>query len=168
MTTIDQHREALRTIGLTDQQIDDALTVMDARAKTPYVDPHDLPPGAPHPYADTTSHTPYGAHALAEAGLPDAAAPPVWKCETPPSVFLMSLNGFDEIAIASRYGAPILALRDDPIAGGRALAFVHMRRTGSTDTIAYEASMNLTMQEVMTYFAPEPKPTSAEGNDSTA
>lgn len=94
---------------------------------------------------------------------------PKWTCETPPSVFLVSLNGFDEIAVAARFGAPILALRDDPIAGGRALAFVHQRRLGSTDAVAYTYAMTLTMQEVMDYFHPEPKadPASAEGNAPT-
>lgn len=138
-----------------------------------YVDPHDLPPGAPHPYADTTSHTPYGAHALASAGVPDAAAPPARPaptCETPPGAFLMSLNGFDEIAIAARFGARITDLRDDPIAGGRALIFVHMRRLGRNDPDAFDACMGLTMQQVMEYFAPEPKadPASAEGNAPSA
>lgn len=98
-----------------------------------------------------------------------APEPQKWTCEQPPSKFLLTLNGFDEIAITGRFGAPILALRDDPIAGGRAMAFVHMRRLGMNDPDAYAACMELTMQGVMDYFHPEaPKadapPASAEGN----
>lgn len=95
---------------------------------------------------------------------PDASPAPV--CETPPGAFLMSLNGFDEIAIANHFGARIGDLREDPVTGGRALAFVHQRRLGLPDKDAYAASMNLTMQQVVDYFAPEPKTddASAEGN----
>lgn len=86
----------------------------------------------------------------------------------PPSEVLMSLNGFDEIAIAIRYGKTIGEMREaDAITTGRALAFVHYRRDGMKDEAAYEASMTLTMREVVEFFAPEPKPAqaaSAEGN----
>jgi hypothetical protein len=78
---------------------------------------------------------------------------------------LMSLNGFDEIAIAAHFGQKIADMRDeDAITTGRALAFVHLRRSGShgTDRDAHTAALHLTMQEVMDYFTPEPK-----GDDAT-
>lgn len=120
-------------------------------APVAYVDPYDQPPAA----ADQP---------------PAATTPAKWTCETPPSTFLMSLNGYDEIAIATHFGARITDLRDDPISGGRALAFVHQRRGGLRDPDAYAACMALTMQEVVDYFAPEPKsdPASAEGNAASA
>jgi hypothetical protein len=111
-----------------------------------YVDPHDLPVEA-------------------------AVEVPTWTCETPPSAFLMSLNGFDEIAIAANFGARIHDLREDPITGGRALVFVHQRRLGLTDPEAFKTCMGLTMKEVVAYFHPEPKKTdaaSAEGNPQGA
>lgn len=117
----------------------------------PYVDPHDLPPTDGSAYV-----TP--------------AAPPKWTCETPPSTFLLSLNGFDEIAITKHFGARITELQDEPITGGRALVFIHKRRTGSPDAAAFEACMGLTMQQVMDYFHPEPPKAdaSAEGNAPSA
>ena len=73
----------------------------------------------------------------------------------PPSEVLMSLNGFDEIAIAARFGEKIGNLREDPITCGRALAFVHYRRAGQKDQEAHEAAMTLTMRQVVEFFAPE-------------
>ena len=94
-------------------------------------------------------------------------------CPTPPSEMLMSLNGFDEIAIAARFGEKIGDLRNDPITCGRALAFIHYRRHGEKDADAYNAAMTLTLHEVShEFFAPEPKAdeddASAEGNDESA
>lgn len=94
-------------------------------------------------------------------------------CPQPPSEMLMSLNGFDEIAIAARFGEKIGDLRNDPITCGRALAFVHYRRRGEKDADAYSAAMTLTLHEVShEFFAPEPKAdeddASAEGNDASA
>ena len=88
----------------------------------------------------------------------------------PPSEVLMSLTGFDEIAIAARFGEKIGALRDDPITCGRALAFVHYRRQGERDAEAHTTAMNLTMREVVEFFAPEvdDPEASAEGNEPSA
>lgn len=90
----------------------------------------------------------------------------------PPSEVLMSLNGFDEIAIAANFGEKIGALRDDPITCGRALAFVHFRRAGQKDKEAHTAAQTLTMREVVEFFAPEPEDddaaASAEGNAESA
>lgn len=90
----------------------------------------------------------------------------------PPSEFLMGLNGFDEIAIAARFGEKVGALRNDPIALGRALAFIHYRRDGLNDAAAHEAALTLTLREVVEFFPPEAEddddqaddPASAEGN----
>jgi hypothetical protein len=88
----------------------------------------------------------------------------------PPSEFLMGLNGFDEIAVAARFGDKIATLRNDPIALGRALAFVHYRRHGLNDADAHEAALTLSIRAVVEFFPPEAEPepvddpASAEGN----
>jgi hypothetical protein len=82
----------------------------------------------------------------------------------PPSDFLMSLTGFDEIAIAARFGQPLHTIREDPIAAGRALAFVHYRRAGQNDVDAHNAALSLTLREVTEFFVPEGDPADAEGN----
>lgn len=87
----------------------------------------------------------------------------------PPSEALMSLTGYDEIAIAAHFGATITDLREDPMAAGRALAFVHYRRDRDTypnDKAAHDAALALTLRQVVEFHAPEPKP-DAEGNDGT-
>jgi hypothetical protein len=86
----------------------------------------------------------------------------------PPSDFLMSLTGFDEIAIAARFGQTLTVLREDPIAAGRALAFVHYRRAGQNDVEAHNTALSLTLREVSEFFVPEPGDASAEGNGSGA
>lgn len=77
----------------------------------------------------------------------------------PASKYLMALTGFDEIAIADRFGTKVTALRkEDAVTLGRALAFVHYRRNeGARDLDAYDRAMNLTMQQVVDFFPPEPK-----------
>ena len=84
----------------------------------------------------------------------------------PPSELLMSLTGFDEIAIAAKFGEKITTLREDAIAAGRALAFVHYRRAGKNDVDAHHAALTLTLREVSEFFTPEPNAdaASAEGN----
>ena len=90
----------------------------------------------------------------------------------PPSEVLMSLNGFDEIAIAAQFGEKIGDLRHDPITCGRALAFVHYRRDGQNDRDAFKAAQTLTMRQVTEFFTPEEADdddaASAEGNDASA
>lgn len=114
------------------------------------------------------------------AHTPERLAPIVPPAEIPegrsmapianlsPSDFLMSLTGFDEIAIAARFGQPLHTLRADPIAAGRALAFVHYRRAGQNDVDAHNAALGLTLREVSEFFLPEPDAPSAEGNDDGA
>ena len=86
----------------------------------------------------------------------------------PPSKYLMSLTGFDEIAVAAHFGMKVTTLRqEDAITLGRALAFVHYRRNeGMADAPAYQTAMDLTMQQVVDFFPPEPKPTNADGTDA--
>jgi len=86
----------------------------------------------------------------------------------PPSEFLMSLTGFDEIAVAARFGRAVTALREDPIECGRALAFTHYRRAGMNDNDAHNAALSLTLREVTEFFPPEPVIASAEGNGDGA
>lgn len=89
----------------------------------------------------------------------------------PPSEFLMGLNGFDEIAIAAKFGEKVGSLRNEPIALGRALAFIHYRREGLNDLDAHHAALSLTLRQVVEFFPPEAEdddqadePASAEGN----
>lgn len=97
----------------------------------------------------------------------DRETPP--HVDLPPSKYLFSLNGFDEIAVAARFGMSLAEIRGtDGIALGRALAFVQYRREGMNDHDAHEACLGLTLRQVVDYFPPEPKPAvddaSAEGN----
>lgn len=105
-------------------------------------------------------------HPTAAAAIPEgrSMAP---RATLAPSEFLMSLTGFDEIAIAARFGEKISTMRgDDPILTGRALAFVHYRRAGQNDHDAHQAALALTLREVTEFFPPEAP--SAEGNESGA
>lgn len=67
--------------------------------------------------------------------------------------FFLSLNGYDELAIARAFGTDIADLRDSPMRFLRALAFVHQRRAGAKDADAYKAAMNLSISATGEYFA---------------
>lgn len=125
----------------------------------PYAPPHT----PAHLAAQATSYA--EADAFASGQIPEGRHM-VPIAALPPSEFLMSLNGFDEIAIAARFGTSITALRNDPIAAGRAMAFVHYRRAGANDHDAHQSALGLTLREVSEFFQPEP--VSAEGNDDAA
>lgn len=97
----------------------------------------------------------------------------VHTAAVPPGKYLMSLTGFDEIAIAANFGQKVTSLRqEDAVTVGRALAFVHYRREEGgrlRDKEAHEKAMSLTMQEVVDFFPPEPKDaTTADGADQDA
>lgn len=80
----------------------------------------------------------------------------------------ISLNGFDEIAIAQRFGEEWTALHEKrSYRFIRALIFVEERRNGSKDADAFKTAMNLTTLEVGEYFVEEPAedPESDLGND---
>lgn len=66
--------------------------------------------------------------------------------------FFMSLNGFDEIAIAKEFKSDITALRTSPIMFLRALLFVDKRRGGMKDADAFKAAMEAPITEVNDYF----------------
>lgn len=85
----------------------------------------------------------------------DPAPAPV--ATQPPSKYLMSLTGFDEIAIAMHFGQKVTALRqEDAVTLGRALAFVHYRRNdGDNDKEAHRRAMELSMQAVVDFFPRE-------------
>jgi len=82
-----------------------------------------------------------------------------------------SLTGFDEIAIAQRFGRTVTDLaQHDSTMFTRALVFVVQRREGDTDDAAWDAALGLPLKEVSTFFAvdtedeagkdeaPEPQP----------
>lgn len=79
-------------------------------------------------------------------------------CDTSGEDFFMSLNGFDEIAIAKSFGVDIDHLRTTPFTFLRALVFVHKRRAEDLpDVKAYAAAQELTIGELQDYF-PDPEP----------
>lgn len=68
--------------------------------------------------------------------------------------FFESLTGFDEIAIAQRFGHTVTDLASSQATMfTRALVFVAQRRDGATDDDAYNAAMNMPMKDVSTFFA---------------
>lgn len=71
------------------------------------------------------------------------------------SDMFLSLNGFDELAVAKAFGSDVAELREAPMRFMRALAFIHRRREGDKDAEAYKAAMNLTIEEAGNYFAPD-------------
>jgi len=86
---------------------------------------------------------------------------------TADSVF-MSLNGFDEIAIAAHFGSRIEQLRPRQLEDGttvgeaftfmRALVFIDRRRQGHRDADAHTFAMELTMDQLTNgYFEESPK-----------
>jgi hypothetical protein len=85
---------------------------------------------------------------------------------------LGTLTGYDEIAIAKKFGAEVLDLMETrPLTGLRALVYIQKRRELTTphtkqaavDTAAYEAVMGMTVTEVQALIDDE-DPESGEGN----
>lgn len=72
--------------------------------------------------------------------------------------FFMSLNGFDEIAIAKEFKADLNKLREQPFMFLRALVFVDKRRAGLKDSEAYKAAMEATVGQLNGYFDEPDKP----------
>lgn len=116
-----------------------------------------------HMLTETNNNHPAGVAELDPGTVPSEQRQHV--ASAPPSKYLMSLTGFDEIAIASHFGMKVTALRqDDAVTLGRALAFIHYRRNdGMADKPAFDQCMNLTMQQVVDFFPPEAK---REGDDA--
>lgn len=80
--------------------------------------------------------------------------------------FYQTLNGFDDIAVAGKFGAKpnALAQSGDESAFARSLIFVDKRRNhGLDDHAAYEAAMLATNAEINAYFAEdEDEPNAAD------
>lgn len=72
-----------------------------------------------------------------------------------PGDFGNTLTGFDEIAIAQRFGRTIteMTMAADFSMSTRALIFVAKRREGATDDEAWNGAMELPMGEVHSFFA---------------
>jgi len=72
-----------------------------------------------------------------------------------------TLNGFDELAIAARFGSKLFDMQEagEPILFLRALVFVDRRRNhAASDSDAYQYAMELTIEDTGAYFPDEPKP----------
>ncbi len=68
----------------------------------------------------------------------------------------LSLNGFDELAIAKYFNADVTQMEDRPVLFLRALIFVVERKAGAKDTDAYKTAMTFTQTEAAAYFPDEP------------
>lgn len=64
----------------------------------------------------------------------------------------LSLNGFDEIAIAATFGSHVTDLRKLPLTFLRALVFVDQRRQGLNDKDAHKHALSLSIGHVQAYF----------------
>lgn len=93
-------------------------------------------------------------------------------CEQTPSDLFLSLNGFEEIAIAKTFGSDVSEMKQTPMRFLRALAFVAERRGGAKDSEAYKTVMTLSTAQISDYFTEETEgddldADSPEGKDST-
>lgn len=79
--------------------------------------------------------------------------------ETTMTDVLLSVNGYDEIAIASYFNAELTELQDKPLRAIRAMVFIAERRGGANDKDAYKAAMTLTQAEAAAYFPDDPTDT---------
>jgi hypothetical protein len=83
-------------------------------------------------------------------------APP--SCEETGEDFFLTLNGYDEIAVAKTFGSDVVTLQgQQPLTFLRALVFIHQRRDGRKDPDAKAAAMTCTLQGLNDYFA-DPAP----------
>lgn len=77
-----------------------------------------------------------------------------------------SVNGFDQIAIRTRFHERFDVLADDPMMLSRALYFVHRRREGVKDAEAFQEAMLLTMGDLTSKFEAAPDGDEFEGDES--
>ena len=71
---------------------------------------------------------------------------------TPQEMF-DDLGGFEEIAIANRFGTSVNVLAStSPTQFIRALIFANLRRDGDSDGDAYKTAQGMKLGEVKTYF----------------
>ena len=74
-----------------------------------------------------------------------------------------SLTGFDEIAIAQRFGRTVTDLaQHDSTMFTRALIFVARRREGDTDDAAWDAALGLPLKDAGAFFAVDADEADAE------
>jgi hypothetical protein len=77
----------------------------------------------------------------------------------------LSLNGYDEIAIAKFFGVDYTELQTRPIMLLRSLMFIVERRAGAKDPDAYRAAMKATGSEVNAYFPDDPTDADTDPGD---
>lgn len=81
--------------------------------------------------------------------------------------FMESLTGFDEIAIAQRFGRTVSDLaQNDATMFTRSLVFVAKRREGASDDDAWQAALGLPMKEVSIFFTEPAEEDSGKGEPS--
>lgn len=74
------------------------------------------------------------------------AAPPAAAAKPRLRAVLRSFTGFEEHAVATRFGAPWEELSGTFMA--RCAQYIQLRRTGMDDTAAYNAAMNATIADL--------------------
>jgi hypothetical protein len=77
-----------------------------------------------------------------------------------------TLNGYDQIAIRTRFHERFDQLAEDPIMFARAMYFIHLRRGGAKDAQAHEAAMRLPMKEVNELFETSTDTDEFEGDET--
>ena len=87
------------------------------------------------------------------------------RSELTPSEMFLTLNGFDEIAIAQRFGVDVSEMTKTPGMFVRALIFVSERRDGVKDGEAFKAAMEMPFGTAQEYFEPEPEDDESEEGD---
>lgn len=74
-----------------------------------------------------------------------------------------SLTGFDEIAIAQKFGREVTELAEkSPTTWIRAMVFTVMRREGLSDVDAKQAALELTLAQTQEFFADDDEVTPDE------
>lgn len=125
---------------------------------------------SPAPVYPSAQPGPYDAPGVGTADDGTADVPDVVEPEedTRPTVKALSesLNGFDQIAIRTRFHERFDQIAEDPIMFTRALYFVHLRREGMKDSDAFNGAMLLTFQELNEKFAKTDDVDEFEGDES--
>lgn len=77
-----------------------------------------------------------------------------------------SVTGFDEIAIAQKFGLTVMELAEkDGSMFVRSMIFIAKRRDGATDDEAWQAAMGMSTKDYTTFFA---EPTEEEAGKDEA
>lgn len=79
-----------------------------------------------------------------------------------------SLNGFDQIAIRSRFHERVDVLMDDSLFFTRAMYFIHLRRNGAKDADAFQTAMNVPLSELTDLFVKPEDGDTEESGDAEA